>query len=52
MPQTVYIIGSGQDGGLPQVGSRMKPDMAARVDPLAVRLGPSICVLDDEGRRD
>ncbi|MCA8914741.1 MAG: MBL fold metallo-hydrolase [Planctomycetes bacterium] len=50
MPQTVYIIGSGQDGGLPQVGSRMKPDMAARVDPLAVRLGPSICVLDDEGR--
>lgn len=47
MTKTVYIIGSGQDGGLPQVGSRMVADMAARVDPLAVRLGPSICVLDD-----
>ncbi|MCB9896002.1 MAG: MBL fold metallo-hydrolase [Planctomycetes bacterium] len=50
MGQRVYIIGSGQDGGLPQVGSRMQPDMAARVDPLAVRLGPSICLLDDDGR--
>ncbi len=34
---------------MPQFGSRMAPDMAARVDPLAVRLGPSICVLDDDG---
>ena len=47
MTKTVYIIGSGQDGGLPQVGSRMVADMNARVDPLAVRLGPSICVVDD-----
>ena len=46
MTQTVYIIGSGQDGGLPQFGSRMAPDMTARVDPLAVRLGPSICIVD------
>ena len=50
MAATVYILGSGQDAGLPQFGSRMVPDMAARVDPLAVRLGPSICVLDDDGR--
>ena len=50
MPLTAYILGSGQDGGLPQVGSRMDADMTARVDPLAVRLGPSICVLDDDGR--
>lgn len=50
MALTVYILGSGQDGGLPQFGSRMSADMAARVDPLAVRLGPSICVLDDDGR--
>ncbi|MCB9936297.1 MAG: MBL fold metallo-hydrolase [Planctomycetes bacterium] len=50
MPLTVYILGSGQDGGLPQFGSRMAADMHARVDPLAVRLGPSICVLDDDGR--
>jgi len=50
MALTVYILGSGQDGGLPQFGSRMVADMAARVDPLAVRLGPSICVLDDDGR--
>ncbi|MCG3182971.1 MAG: Coenzyme PQQ synthesis protein B [Planctomycetes bacterium] len=50
MALTVYILGSGQDGGLPQFGSRMAADMAARVDPLAVRLGPSICVLDDDGR--
>lgn len=46
MTQTVYIIGSGQDGGLPQFGSRMAADMAARVDPLAVRLGPGICIVD------
>jgi pyrroloquinoline quinone biosynthesis protein B len=50
MSLAVYILGSGQDGGLPQVGSRMAADMAARVDPLAVRLGPSICLLDDDGR--
>ncbi|MBK8207567.1 MAG: MBL fold metallo-hydrolase [Planctomycetes bacterium] len=50
MARTVYILGSGQDGGLPQFGSRMAQDVAARIDPLAVRLGPSICVLDDDGR--
>jgi pyrroloquinoline quinone biosynthesis protein B len=47
---TVYILGSAQDAGLPQLGSRMAPDNAARLDPLAVRLGPSLAVLDDEGR--
>lgn len=50
MALTAYILGSAQDGGLPQFGSRMKPDMNARTDPLGVRLGPSICVLDDDGR--
>jgi pyrroloquinoline quinone biosynthesis protein B len=47
--QTLYILGSGQDGGLPQFGARMAPDMAARMDPLGVRLGPSVCVLGDDG---
>lgn len=46
----VIILGTGQDGGLPQFGARIAPDMQARRDPLAVRLGPSICVLDDDGR--
>ncbi|MBZ0137339.1 MAG: MBL fold metallo-hydrolase [Planctomycetes bacterium] len=50
MTLTVHVLGSGQDGGLPQVGSRMAADMNARVDSLAVRLGPSICVLADDGR--
>lgn len=46
----VIVLGTGQDGGLPQLGARIAPDMQARTDPLAVRLGPSICVLDDDGR--
>ena len=50
MVLTVYILGSGQDAGLPQLGSRMAADVAARLDPLAVRLGPSIAILDDKGR--
>jgi len=50
MSLSVYILGSAQDAGLPQLGSRMPPDMAARVDPLAVRLGPSIGILDHDGR--
>jgi pyrroloquinoline quinone biosynthesis protein B len=50
MALTIHILGSGQDAGLPQVGSRMAADMTARMDPLAVRLGPSIAVLDDDGR--
>jgi pyrroloquinoline quinone biosynthesis protein B len=50
MALTVYIIGSGQDAGLPQFGSRMAPDVSARLDPLAVRLGPSIAILNDQGR--
>ncbi len=49
MGRTLYILGSGQDGGLPQFGARMAPDMAARMDPLGVRLGPSVCVLGDDG---
>jgi pyrroloquinoline quinone biosynthesis protein B len=47
MGQTFYILGSGQDGGLPQFGASLAADMAARVDPLRVRLGPSVCVIDD-----
>lgn len=50
MKHTLYILGSGQDGGLPQVGSRLAADVAARLDPLAVRLGPSVCVLAEDGR--
>lgn len=50
MRTRVIILGSGQDGGLPQLGARIAPDMAARVDPLAVRLGPSLAVLADDGR--
>lgn len=50
MVTRVIILGTGQDGGLPQVGARIAPDNAARADPLAVRLGPSLAVLDDDGR--
>lgn len=46
----VILLGTGQDGGLPQFGARIAPDMQARRDALAVRLGPSLCVLDDDGR--
>ena len=50
MATRVIVLGSGQDGGLPQFGARMAADAAARLDPLAVRLGPSLAVLDDTGR--
>ncbi|MCF6228293.1 MAG: MBL fold metallo-hydrolase, partial [Planctomycetes bacterium] len=47
---TCYVIGSGQDGGLPQFGARLAADATARLDPLARRLGPSLVILDDSGR--
>ncbi|MDC1141905.1 MBL fold metallo-hydrolase [Planctomycetota bacterium] len=50
MALTCYVIGSGQDGGLPQFGARTMPDMQARLDPLARRLGPSLALLEDSGR--
>lgn len=50
MATRVILLGSGQDAGLPQFGARIGPDAAARLDPLAVRLGPSLAVLDDTGR--
>lgn len=46
----LIILGSGQDGGLPQLGARMAADAAARLDPLAVRLGPSVALLGEDGR--
>jgi pyrroloquinoline quinone biosynthesis protein B len=49
MGRTVYILGSGQDGGLPQFGARGATDMKAHVDVSRRRLGPSICVLGDNG---
>lgn len=50
MNHALYILGSGQDGGLPQLGARIAADAAARLDPLAVRLGPSIALLAADGR--
>ena len=50
MKHTVYILGSAQDGGLPQFGARADQDTAARLDPLARRLGPSLCILAEDGR--
>lgn len=49
MRHTVYILGSAQDAGLPQFASRAAPDMAARLDPLFERLGPSLAVLAEDG---
>ena len=49
MRHTVYILGSAQDAGLPQFASRAAPDMAARLDPLCERLGPSLAVLAEDG---
>lgn len=50
MRHTAFILGSAQDAGLPQFAGRAKPDMAARLDPLCERLGPSLAVLSDDGR--
>ncbi len=50
MTARVYILGSGQDGGLPQFAARTEPNLNAHADASRQRLGPSICVLDDDGR--
>ena len=50
MKHELIILGSAQDGGLPQFGARGEPDRKARLDPLAVRLGPSVCVLSVDGK--
>lgn len=50
MRHTAFILGSAQDAGLPQFASRARPDMAARLDPLCERLGPSLAVLAEDGR--
>lgn len=50
MRHRVYILGSAQDAGLPQFGSRAQADMAARLDPLSERLGPSLAVIAENGR--
>lgn len=50
MRHRVYILGSAQDAGLPQFGSRAPADTAARLDPLSERLGPSLAVLSEDGR--
>ncbi len=45
MSHVVYVLGSAQDGGLPQFGARLHQDAAARITPSLRRLGPSLCVL-------
>lgn len=45
MSHVVYVLGSAQDGGLPQFGARQGQDAAARNTPALRRLGPSLCVL-------
>ncbi|MCC6575652.1 MAG: hypothetical protein IT462_17870 [Planctomycetes bacterium] len=44
----VYVLGSAQDGGLPQFGARHAHDVAARGNPALQRLGPSLAVIDGE----
>ncbi len=41
----LFILGSGQDGGLPQFGARWGMDDRARRDPHFARLGPSLCLV-------
>jgi pyrroloquinoline quinone biosynthesis protein B len=50
MRHTAYILGSGQDAGVPQFGGRAPADLAARRDPARARLGPGLALLDGEGR--
>ncbi len=50
MNHQVFILGSAQDGGLPQLGARAEPDLQARGQATRRRLGPSICVLAADGR--
>jgi pyrroloquinoline quinone biosynthesis protein B len=50
MTHTLYILGSGQDGGLPQLGARGARDAAARKYEDARRLGPSVAILAGDGR--
>jgi pyrroloquinoline quinone biosynthesis protein B len=42
----VRVLGTAQDGGIPQVGGRFAPDEAARRDPAKRRLVASLLVVD------
>ncbi|MDX1691787.1 MAG: MBL fold metallo-hydrolase [Acidimicrobiia bacterium] len=46
---TVVVLGSGQDGGLPQFGARSGVSHRARHDPALGRTAASIAVVDDDG---
>ena len=46
----VTVLGSGQDGGLPQAGARHPNDEAARAGELPERTGPSLLVEDGPAR--
>jgi pyrroloquinoline quinone biosynthesis protein B len=50
MPATAYILGSAQDGGLPQLGADQDQDRRARSGSLARRLAVSLAVIDEGGR--
>src|SRR6187401_3455891 len=48
----VVVLGTAQDGGIPQLGGTAAPDIAARRDPAARRLVASLLVADPaSGRR-
>jgi pyrroloquinoline quinone biosynthesis protein B len=50
MRHQLYILGSAQDGGLPQFGARGGRSRQARAAPSSRRLGPSLGVLAADGR--
>ena len=50
MGWTVHVLGSGQDGGLPQFGARLATDEAARSGRLPQRTSSSVAVVADDGR--
>jgi pyrroloquinoline quinone biosynthesis protein B len=46
----VLVLGTGQDGGVPQLGGVAPPDLAARRDPAAARTVASLLIVDPVSR--
>jgi pyrroloquinoline quinone biosynthesis protein B len=50
MSHSVVVLGTAQDGGLPQFGARSSLSHRARHDDALVRMASSIAIVDDSGR--
>lgn len=50
MAHSIVVLGTAQDGGLPQFGARSSLSHRARHEPELTRMASSIAVVDDDGR--